>query len=273
MLRKFMVIAASTALLTFGGAFSTTADAEAVEKNNLSYKVYYSINGQEGTVTEENASSFVKKALETIQSKYLTNINMEELKNQAPTKEKEVEKEEPVDHADNKEEQVNEPAPAEQVDEKKEEPVAQPTPQPEETQEKEESQEETEEQTELSEFEVQVVELTNAERAQNGLSALQIDEELSKVAREKSKDMASNQYFDHNSPVYGSPFDMMGSFGIDYHTAGENIAKGQRSPQEVVDAWMNSPGHRENILNGDFTHIGVGFVEQGNHWTQMFIGK
>ena len=85
--------------------------------------------------------------------------------------------------------------------------------------------------------------------------------------------MQVNNYFDHNSPTYGSPFDMMRSYGIDYRTAGENIAMGQRTPQEVVNAWMNSPGHRANILNGDFTHIGVGYVEQGNYWTQQFIGK
>lgn len=125
----------------------------------------------------------------------------------------------------------------------------------------------------LAEFEVQVVELTNEERTKAGLQPLAIDEELSRVAREKSQDMATSGYFDHTSPNYGSPFDMMRSFGISYRTAGENIAKGQRTPEEVVNAWMNSQGHRENIMNPNFTHIGVGFVETGNHWTQMFIGK
>lgn len=128
-------------------------------------------------------------------------------------------------------------------------------------------------QSSLSQFEQQVVELTNQERAKYGLSALQVDVELSKVAREKSRDMAANNYFAHNSPSYGSPFDMMKSFGISYRTAGENIAKGQRTPAEVVNAWMNSEGHRANILNANYTHIGVGYVEQGNHWTQQFIGK
>ncbi|MFS1519261.1 CAP domain-containing protein [Bacillus sp. SCS-151] len=125
----------------------------------------------------------------------------------------------------------------------------------------------------LSQFELQVVELTNAERAKSGLPALKIDESLSKVARTKSADMQSNKYFDHNSPTYGSPFDMMKKFGITYKSAGENIAYGQKTPQEVVNAWMNSDGHRKNILNSSFTHIGVGYVEQGNYWTQMFIGK
>ncbi|HDR4240418.1 TPA: serine protease [Bacillus anthracis] len=125
----------------------------------------------------------------------------------------------------------------------------------------------------LSEFEQRVVELTNAERAKQGLPALKIDTELSKVARIKSEDMQKNNYFDHNSPIYGSPFDMMKKFGISYTSAGENIAQGQRTPEEVVQAWMNSAGHRANILNNGFTHIGVGYVESGNYWTQQFITK
>ncbi|MFJ7745838.1 CAP domain-containing protein [Peribacillus sp. NPDC097295] len=127
--------------------------------------------------------------------------------------------------------------------------------------------------SELSAFEKEVVTLTNAERAKQGLSALEIDTELSKVARVKSQDMKDNNYFDHNSPTYGSPFDMMKQFGISYTSAGENIAQGQQTPEEVVEAWMNSQGHRENIMNSSFTHIGVGYVESGNYWTQQFIGK
>ncbi|WP_059172554.1 CAP domain-containing protein [Bacillus sp. FJAT-27445] len=125
----------------------------------------------------------------------------------------------------------------------------------------------------LSAYEQQVVSLTNQERAKAGLSALKADSNLGKMAREKSRDMSANGYFDHNSPTYGSPFDMMKKFGISYSYAGENIAMGQRSPQEVVTAWMNSEGHRKNILNKNFTHIGVGHIAQGNYWTQEFIGK
>ncbi|WP_163538778.1 S-layer homology domain-containing protein [Gracilibacillus sp. YIM 98692] len=126
---------------------------------------------------------------------------------------------------------------------------------------------------ELNEYEQQVIALTNQEREKHGLPALKTDTELSKVSREKSRDMAENNYFSHQSPTYGSPFDMLKQFGINYRTAGENIAKGQRTPEEVVNAWMNSQGHRANILNENFTHIGVGFVDQGNYWTQQFIGK
>ncbi|MCY8424436.1 CAP domain-containing protein [Bacillus vallismortis] len=125
----------------------------------------------------------------------------------------------------------------------------------------------------VSAYEKKVVELTNAERQKQGLKPLQIDETLSKSARAKSQDMKDKNYFDHQSPTYGSPFDMMKSFGISYKTAGENIAKGQKTPEEVVKAWMNSEGHRKNILNANFTHIGVGYVESGSYWTQQFIGK
>lgn len=122
-------------------------------------------------------------------------------------------------------------------------------------------------------YEKEVVRLVNEIRVQNGLKELTYDWELCRVARYKSQDMKDNRYFSHTSPVYGSPFQMMKSFGITYRSAGENIAKGQRSPQAVVNAWMNSSGHRANILNASFTHIGVGYVADGNYWTQMFIGK
>ena len=95
------------------------------------------------------------------------------------------------------------------------------------------------------------------------------------MATIKSQDMINKNYFDHNSPTYGSPFDMMKQFGVSYRAAGENIAMGQRSPKEVVTAWMNSEGHRKNILNSSFTKIGVGVAQKSNgtlYWTQMFIG-
>ena len=122
-------------------------------------------------------------------------------------------------------------------------------------------------------YEAEVVRLVNEIRVKNGLSPLTQDWQLSRVARYKSQDMRDRGYFSHTSPTYGSPFNMMKSFGITYKTAGENIAKGYGSPKAVVDGWMNSPGHRANILNKSFTHIGVGYVASGNYWTQMFIGK
>ncbi len=121
-------------------------------------------------------------------------------------------------------------------------------------------------------YEQEVVRLVNAQRAQNGLKPLAENWELSRVARYKSADMASRRYFSHESPTYGSPYQMMRSFGISFRSAGENIAYGQRTPAAVVGAWMNSSGHRANILNSSYTQIGVGYHEAGNYWTQMFIG-
>jgi uncharacterized YkwD family protein/spore coat assembly protein SafA len=121
-------------------------------------------------------------------------------------------------------------------------------------------------------YEKEVVRLVNEIRVRHGLPALTENWELSRVARYKSQAMKDNRYFSHTSPTYGSPFQMMKSFGITYRSAGENIARGQRSPQEVVTAWMNSAGHRANILNASFTQIGIGYVAEGHYWTQMFTG-
>lgn len=121
-------------------------------------------------------------------------------------------------------------------------------------------------------FEQEVIRLVNEQRANYGLQPLTENWELSRVARYKSQDMVDNRYFSHTSPTYGSPFQMIRAFGLSFRTAGENIAYGQRTPQAVVNAWMNSSGHRANILNSSYTQIGVGYVADGNYWTQMFIG-
>ncbi len=125
----------------------------------------------------------------------------------------------------------------------------------------------------MNAYEKEVIRLVNEIRVANGLGELVADEELSRVARIKSQDMRDNNYFSHTSPVYGSPFDMMKKFGISYKNAGENIARGQATPQAVVDGWMNSEGHRANILNASYNRIGVGYVAEGNYWTQMFVGR
>ena len=121
-------------------------------------------------------------------------------------------------------------------------------------------------------YEKEVVRLVNEQRAAYGLRPLTENWELSRVARYKSQDMLERRYFSHTSPTYGNPFEMMTAFGLSYRTAGENIAYGYRTPQAVVDGWMNSSGHRANILNASFTQIGVGYVQNGHYWTQMFIG-
>lgn len=124
----------------------------------------------------------------------------------------------------------------------------------------------------VSSFEAEVIRLVNKIRTENSLSPLTANWELSRVARYKSQDMRNNGYFSHTSPTYGTPFQMIKAFGLSYRTAGENIARGYISPQAVVNGWMNSSGHRANILNASYRQIGVGYVAQGNYWTQLFIG-
>lgn len=126
----------------------------------------------------------------------------------------------------------------------------------------------------LQNLEAEVVRLINIERTKRGLSALKVNWQLSRVARYKSQDMIDRNYFSHTSPTYGSPFDMMEAFGLRFSAAAENIAYGQRTAAEVVSAWMNSPGHRANILSGSYSETGVGAAKKANgtlYWTQMFI--
>ncbi|HLU21362.1 MAG TPA: CAP domain-containing protein [Bacillaceae bacterium] len=238
------VIVSAIAAVLIASPFAGKADAS--EQNEVkSEKIYYQVKVSENI----NWYQFLLKNVPIDWNQLLSFKQIRPLE-----KQKEVETKQPIEKP--VEQPVEQPKPIQPVDNNtgKQNPT-----------------EETN--TNLSVFEQQVIDLTNQERAKHGLNALQVDSELSKVAREKSKDMANNHYFSHNSPTYGSPFDMMKQFGITYRTAGENIAMGQRTPQEVVQAWMNSEGHRANILNKNFTHIGVGYVADGNYWTQQFIGK
>jgi len=127
----------------------------------------------------------------------------------------------------------------------------------------------------LTPNENQMLQMVNAERVKKGLNPLKLDMEITKVARLKSQDMIDNNYFSHNSPTYGSPFDMMQKYGIKYIYAGENLS-GNSSIQGAHESLMNSQGHRENILNSNFTHIGIG-VKEGSKYgkmiTQMFVGR
>ncbi|NOU96512.1 hypothetical protein GC093_25315 [Paenibacillus sp. LMG 31456] len=128
---------------------------------------------------------------------------------------------------------------------------------------------------ELSAEEQQMIDLVNQARQQAGLAPLTINSDLSQTARLKSKDMVDNNYFSHESPTYGSPFDMMKQFGISYSSAGENIACNQ-TVTAAHQALMNSPGHKANILSSDFTEIGIGIVDGGScgkMLTQQFIRK
>jgi uncharacterized YkwD family protein len=122
-------------------------------------------------------------------------------------------------------------------------------------------------------YEEQVVQLVNVEREKNGLSALYLDRTMSDIARTKSQDMSANKYFAHESPTYGNAGNMLRQFGINWSSWGENIAYGQDTPEEVVSAWMKSPGHRANILSNNFSFIGVGYtISNGTpYWTQLFV--
>jgi len=125
-------------------------------------------------------------------------------------------------------------------------------------------------------IENQVISLVNAERSKIGLAALKANWQLSRVARFKAEDMRDKHYFSHTSPTYGSPFVMMKKFGITFSAAGENIAMGQKTPSAVMTSWMNSPGHRQNILNVNYTEIGVGIAKSSSgsiYWVQQFIRR
>jgi len=130
--------------------------------------------------------------------------------------------------------------------------------------------------SENNDFESQVAILVNQERANVGLPPLELINQISEVARIKGRDLRDRNYFSHQSPIYGSPFDMLEAFGIRYSYAGENIAKGQRTPKAVMNGWMDSPGHKENILNSNYKEIGVGFVKDTNdtnYWVQLFVTR
>lgn len=127
----------------------------------------------------------------------------------------------------------------------------------------------------LSNDEQDVFNLINTERTKNGLPALIIDDEVQNIARIKAQEMVDNNYFSHTSPTYGSPFDMLKSFGVSYKSAGENIA-GNSSNLGAVNAWMNSAGHKANILSNNYNYTGIGVVSSpkyGKIYVQMFIGK
>ncbi|MFF9197659.1 sigma-70 family RNA polymerase sigma factor [Streptomyces sp. NPDC014779] len=117
----------------------------------------------------------------------------------------------------------------------------------------------------------QVIDLTNAERAKAGCGPLTAHPLLTRAAQGHSDDMAARNFFDHTNPDGADPGDRVTATGYQWSTYGENIAKGQRTPAEVMDAWMNSPGHRANILNCSFKEIGIGIHDAGGpYWTQVF---
>ncbi|MGI6668447.1 MAG: CAP domain-containing protein [Acetivibrionales bacterium] len=127
----------------------------------------------------------------------------------------------------------------------------------------------------LSEDEQKLLDLVNKARADKGLNALEVDENLMKVARIKARDMIENNYFSHQSPTYGSPFDMMRQFDTVFKSAGENIA-GNKTVEGAFKAWMSSDSHKKNLLNPGFGFTGIGIADSptyGKIFVQQFIGK
>ena len=134
-----------------------------------------------------------------------------------------------------------------------------------------ETPDESEESGDVQEAAEAVAALVNAARRDAGLSELELDADLCAAAQARAQEIA--QSFSHTRPDGSSCFTILEEFGISYRAAGENIAMGQRTPEEVMDGWMNSSGHRANILNGTFPSIGVGYYVDGSgaaHWVQIF---
>ena len=126
----------------------------------------------------------------------------------------------------------------------------------------------------LSDMEQEVLKLVNKVRSENGLSPLAWADDVANVARAHSKDMIDRSFFSHTNPDGLSPFDRLNNNGISFRSAAENIAYGQRTAEAVMYAWMNSSGHRANILNKNITEIGIGAVKNQNgiiYWTQVFV--
>ncbi len=123
----------------------------------------------------------------------------------------------------------------------------------------------------LEQFRIEVLELVNQYRAEAGVAPLSTDSTITKLAQIKCDDMADNDYFSHTSPTWGDFQNVFKYENVSYRYIGENIAYGQRTPEAVMDSWMNSDGHRANILSENFSHIGIGYNTDGNYWTQLFV--
>ena len=116
-----------------------------------------------------------------------------------------------------------------------------------------------------------VLDLVNVERQKAGLDPVSWDDQAAEVAYAHSVDMDVRGYFDHTNPDGQKPWDRLSAAGVSWSTAGENIAMGYPSPEAVMAAWMNSPGHRDNILRAGFQRLGIGVHDNGSiWWTQLF---
>ncbi|AST97187.1 CAP domain-containing protein [Shouchella clausii] len=247
---KKLVISTLAAAAIVGAGFSNQADAAGQYKVQVKGPYVYTASGD-----------CVKVDLNELKEQFgnvdWSNVNLEDL--------------DFVTDLINKEEA---PAPAPEEEAQPEAPEVEAgeptnTPEEQETVEEEPQQEESDASGDVTQEEQQMVDLVNQEREKAGLQPLKVDQKLTEVARVKAQDMIDNNYFDHNSPTYGSPFDMMKQFGISYNTAGENLA-GNQTVDAAHNALMNSQGHRENILNSNYTEVGIGVVD-GGPYGKMFV--
>lgn len=281
MIKKILVTSLLSASVLGASAGVSEASTNNTESQVHVYKQYGQVQ-----IDQEQLNTFIQDILNknNIQLDASIQDKLQKALNQGDAQQSEPQKEEPKAE-DPKAEQ---PAPEQKADkpqvkqpEPKQEKAQEPapkqeaTPQPTQNTEQANKQEKTSEAGfQLTADEQQMLDLVNQERQKAGLAPLKADPELTKMARVKSQDMIDNNYFSHNSPTYGSPFDMMDQFGIEYQTAGENIA-GNSSVQDAHTSLMNSDGHRKNILGSQYTKIGIGIVDGGPYgkmFTQAFTG-
>ncbi|SDK54022.1 CAP domain-containing protein [Natronincola ferrireducens] len=279
--KKLMVPVITTALL-----LSTVVSASAYSENTGIENIRLSCNIQATTTFSNGSTSSFSRFLQTFKNNGSNPIRIT-FKNDTAQPENTEQQEVPQEPQQQPQEPQQQPQEPQQQPQEPQQQPQEPQQQPQEPQQQpQEPQQQPQEPQQqpqpvkpenpsnarhaLTSAEIQMVEYVNQARTEAGLNPLTIDVDLSYVARVKSKDMQDNNYFSHHSPTYGSPFDMMRSFGIQYKAAGENIAINS-SVRGAHNAFMNSEGHRNNILNPRFTHIGIGI--ENRHYTQMFITK
>ncbi|MED4161620.1 hypothetical protein E2L07_09225 [Halalkalibacterium halodurans] len=252
----------ATTLLVGAAFVGFSGQADAAGKDQLPFHIDSKVIQYQGNSVED-----LNNILKEIAERY--NINVEDLNlDQINLDQFQVPKQGQAPAPEQSEQPEQQEQPTVDVPQQEAQPVENRTPQ---TSAPETSTERTQG---LTQDEQRMIDLVNEERQKNGLQPLKANLEITKVARVKAQDMIDNNYFDHNSPTYGSPFDMMRQFGIEFRTAGENLA-GNQTVEAAHQALMNSQGHRANILSPNYTEIGVGVVEGGPYgkmFVQMFKG-
>ncbi|WP_350343602.1 CAP domain-containing protein [Proteinivorax tanatarense] len=256
---------------------SDSDNEETVDKNHQEHSQQPEPNSPKDDADSDDASinETDEKNQKSDRDSQQENQSNQPMSNEAnDNKPKEVEVQKPKQDSDHKPEPEPEPEPQPEPEPESD---SEPEPQPEPEQNKQVDYSVKMDSAKLPAFEAnsyerEMLKLVNQERRKAGVSELKLHNRLSSVARVKSADMIYNDYFAHDSPVYGSPFEMMRHFGITFRGAGENLALNVGT-KEAHRSLMNSDGHRKNILNPDFTHIGIGVEKQGRsiYFTQMFL--